>query len=248
MRNTLSWSLLILPIVALSGCTSLNRLGQVGEMQQLTQIRNPESGEDYNKVTMPMPKPLASVQTENSLWKAGARSFFKDQRAQDVGDILTITVQFTDQADFKNDSERKRDTTETIKAPNVLGYEKYLNNIFPDTVDKNNLVNFESHPTYKGHGAVKRAETLDVKVAATVTQLLPNGNLVVMGRQEIRVNNEIRELVITGVVRPQDIMATNTISYEKIAEARISYGGRGQISDIQQSPWGQQLLDVVSPF
>lgn len=248
MLKTMSIPLLLLTILALSGCTPLERLGQVGETPQLTQIRNPESNESYSKVTMPMPRPMANDQAENSLWKSGARSFFKDQRAQDIGDILTIQISIQDTADIKNDTDRKRDTVENVNAPNVLGYEKYLDKIFPSTVDKNNLVNFSSHPSYKGHGAVKRSETLNVKIAATVTQTLPNGNLVIIGRQEVRVNNEVRELLITGVVRPQDILAENTISYEKIAEARISYGGRGQISDYQQPPWGQQLVDAISPF
>jgi flagellar L-ring protein precursor FlgH len=129
-----------------------------------------------------------------------------------------------------------------------LGYESKLPNIFPKAVDPKNLVNFSSNPTYDGVGEIKRSESLNLKIAATVTQVLPNGNLVIIGRQEMRVNGEVREMQITGVVRPQDILAENTISYEKIAEARISYGGRGQISDIQQPPWGQQILDVISPF
>lgn len=247
-RKNIPSTLFVLIGLLLSGCTGLERLGQVGQMQKMTQIRNPQSDDGYNKVTMPMPNPEVSLTTENSLWRTGARSFFKDQRAADVGDILTILIQFNDSAKLKNDSQRSRNTTEHIEAPNVLGYEKYLPKIFPDTVQANNLVNFASNPTYQGHGQIDRSEALDVKVAATVTQLLPNGNLVIRGRQEIRVNNEVRELVITGIVRPQDIVATNTVSYEKIAEARISYGGRGQISDVQESPWGQQLFDVISPF
>jgi flagellar L-ring protein FlgH len=81
-----------------------------------------------------------------------------------------------------------------------------------------------------------------------VTQVLPNGNLVVQGRQELRVNFEVRELQITGVIRQQDISSTNTVSYTKLAEARISYGGRGQLTDVQQPRYGQQLLDIIAPF
>ncbi len=240
--------LLILTILSLNGCNSLERMGQIGEQPQLTQIRNPQSNDRYNKVTMPMPRPMQETQAENSLWRSGARSFFKDQRAQDIGDILTILISFSDNADFSNESSRSRVTTEHIEAPNFLGWESKLPLRFPRAVDPDNLINFKSNPTYKGKGDIKRAESLNVKIAATVTQILPNGNLVVIGRQEVRVNNEVREMVITGVVRPQDILAENVISYEKIAEARISYGGRGQITDVQQPPWGQQVLDVVSPF
>jgi flagellar L-ring protein precursor FlgH len=243
-----SLPLLLLTLLILVGCNSLEKLGQVGEIPQLTQIRNPQSNESYSKVTMPMPKQAANESAENSLWRAGARSFFKDQRAQDIGDILTIQIVVSDGADFKNESSRSRKTTEHIDMPNLLGYESKLPNIFPKAVDPKNLVNFSSNPTYDGVGEIKRSESLNLKIAATVTQVLPNGNLVIIGRQEMRVNGEVREMQITGVVRPQDILAENTISYEKIAEARISYGGRGQISDIQQPPWGQQILDVISPF
>lgn len=235
-------------ILTLTGCHTMEKLGQIGEQPQLTQIRNPQSNEQYTKVSMPMPRPMANDQTENSLWKSGARSFFKDQRAQDIGDILTIQIALTDNADFKNNSTSKRITSDSVKMPNFLGYDDKLAEILPNTVDKNNLINYSRTPSFSGDGTIKRSETLNVKIAATVTQVLPNGNLVVIGRQEVRVNNEVREMQITGVVRPQDIMAENTISYEKIAEARISYGGRGHISDAQQPPWGQQLVDAVSPF
>lgn len=248
MYKILSIPLLMLTLITLSGCNYLNELGQVGETPKLTKIRNPESDEDYHKVTMPMPKPMVQEQAENSLWRTGARSFFKDQRAQDVGDILTILISFKNKANMKNHTDIARTTSEHIEAPNLLGYEADLARVLPQAIDPKNLVNFSSKPSNVSEGAIKREETIDFKVAATVVQVLPNGNLVVMGRQEMRVNNEVREMLITGIIRPQDILAENTISYEKIAEARISYGGRGQISDIQQAPWGQQVLNIISPF
>jgi flagellar L-ring protein precursor FlgH len=81
-----------------------------------------------------------------------------------------------------------------------------------------------------------------------VTQVLPNGNLVVAARQEIVVNSELRELKVTGVVRPQDIASDNTVLHDRMAEARIQYGGRGQMTDLQSPRWGQQLMDILLPF
>lgn len=246
--NFYSNSLLVLSALALTGCNALNNLGQVGETPKLTQIRNPESDENYNKISMPMPQTMAEDRGENSLWKTGARSFFKDQRAHDVGDILTILISFKSKADFKNETDLSRQTSESIQVPNLMGYESEFKKVFPNAVNPAQFVNYNSNPTNTSQGAIKREETIDFKIAATVTQVLPNGNLVVRGRQEMRVNNEVREMLLTGIVRPQDILAENTISYEKIAEARISYGGRGQLSDIQQNPWGQQVLNIISPF
>ncbi|MBP6986234.1 MAG: flagellar basal body L-ring protein FlgH [Alphaproteobacteria bacterium] len=248
LKRTLHLPIYVLIAATLSGCNAVEKLAQAGQTPQLTQIRNPESNDSYTKVSMPMPRPIASEMTENSLWKAGARSFFKDQRAQDIGDILTIQISIQDTADMKNNTSSQHETVESASIDNVLGYEKYLNKVLPKTVDPSSLVKAKNSPSFKGSGAIKRSESLNVKIAAVVTQILPNGNLVVMGRQEVRVNDEVRELLITGIVRPQDILAENTISYEKIAEARISYGGRGHITNAQQPPWGYQALDAIMPF
>jgi flagellar L-ring protein precursor FlgH len=81
-----------------------------------------------------------------------------------------------------------------------------------------------------------------------VTDRLPNGNFVIAGRQEVRVNSELRELRIAGVIRPEDISSRNTIDYFKVAEARIAYGGRGTISRVQKPRYGQRLYEFVVPF
>jgi flagellar L-ring protein precursor FlgH len=131
---------------------------------------------------------------------------------------------------------------------NLLGYESYLGKVFPDAVDKSNLADLGATSSNSGAGSVDRREQIDLTIAAVVTDVLPNGNLVIAGRQQVRVNYEVRDLLITGIVRPEDISNVNTIQHSQIAEARISYGGEGQITDVQQPRYGQQLLDIVMPF
>ena len=232
----------------LCSCTALQRLSEVNEPPRLSEITNPLANPNYTPVTTPMPMTYEeNYSGENSLWKTGARGFFKDQRAQRVGDILTINISINDKATMKDDTTSARQNTETMDAINFFGYEKYLGKIFPSTVNKASLLDYSSNPTHTGTGKIDRSDVLDTKVAAIINQILPNGNLVVSGRQEVRVNNELRELLITGIVRPEDISSSNEISYERIAEARISYGGRGMVSDLNQLPWGQQVLHVLNP-
>lgn len=234
--------------VALSGCNALDRLSRVGETPELTPIKNPVQEASYQPVTMPMPRPEPALYQPNSLWRTGTKAFFKDQRAALIGDVLTVNIEIADQASLENTTERKRTTTETDSAASLLGFEANLAKILPDGVNPLSLVDIDGSTTNLGEGTVDRSETIALKIAAVVTQVLPNGNLVIQGRQEIRVNYEVRELYINGVVRPQDISSGNTIDYDKIAEARIAYGGRGIITDVQQPRYGTQLLDIVYPF
>jgi flagellar L-ring protein precursor FlgH len=234
--------------LALSGCNTLERLSSVGEEPGLTPIENPVRASNYQPVTMPMPRPESALYRPNSLWRTGAKAFFKDQRAALVGDVLTVNIEIEDQATLANTSERKRTTEETDSLSALLGYEQSLNAILPEAVDPTNMLNIDGATTNRGEGTIEREETITLKIAAVVTQVLPNGNLVIQGRQEIRVNYEVRELYINGVVRPQDISSANTISYDKVAEARVAYGGRGIISDVQQPRYGTQLLDIIYPF
>jgi len=182
------------------------------------------------------------------LWRTGSRAFFKDQRAARVGDILTVTINIKDKATLNNSSKRARDNTENAGADAFLGYEKSLAKLLPEAIDNTKLIELKSKTSNDGNGQIARDEAIQLKIAAVITQVLPNGNLVLQGRQEIRVNFEIRELVIAGVIRPEDINSDNTISSEKVAEARISYGGRGQISDVQQPRVGTQIFDILFPF
>jgi flagellar L-ring protein FlgH len=243
-RLILTGALLALGTIA-SGCSSIDRLSQIGEAPKLNAIENPTTQPGYKPVQMPMPKPEVASYSPNSLWRNGSRAFFKDQRAARVGDLLTVTVNFTDKANIANETQRSRTSKEDSGVTNFIGAQTITqaNKILPGRI-----LTTDSTASSDGKGSVNRQEALQTNVAAVVTQVLPNGNLVVEGKQEIRVNFEIRELIVAGIVRPEDIQSDNTIDSSKIAQARIAYGGRGQITDVQQPRYGQQVMDVLLPF
>jgi flagellar L-ring protein precursor FlgH len=229
-----------------SNCSSIDRLKSIGEQPPLSSIDNPTTKPAYKPVQMPMPTPQPATYNPNSLWRNGSRAFFKDQRAHQVGDILTVKVNINDTAQFANETQRSRTTTEDSAITNFLGANTIANPakaVLPGT-----LLQTNGDSSTDGKGTINRQEELQTNVAAVVTQALPNGNLVIEGKQEIKVNFEIRELVVAGIVRPEDIDSDNTIDLPKIAEARVAYGGRGQITDFQQAPYGQQVMDVILPF
>ena len=233
---------------SLAACAAGDRLADVGRAPNLSAIEDPTAQPGYKPVRMPMPDVHPVSYASNSLWRQGSRAFFKDQRAARVGDIMTVRVRVTDRAQLDNQTQRSRKNGESLGAENLLGFETQYGKLLPDDVKAEALVNAESNSSSQGAGSVRRSEQLVTNVAAVVTQVLPNGNLVVEGKQEIRVNFEIRELIVAGVVRPEDIEADNTIDSTKIAQARIAYGGRGQITDVQQPRYGQQVMDIVLPF
>jgi flagellar L-ring protein precursor FlgH len=230
----------------LGGCSSLDRIRNLGEQPALASIESPTAKPGYKPVHMPMPEPTTAVYNENSLWRSGSREFFKDQRAHQVGDILTVTVNITDTAKTANETQRSRSNSEDSGVSDFLGSKTIKN---PATaILPGKILTAESTASSDGKGSINRQEAVQTNVAAVVTQVLPNGNLVVEGKQELRVNFEVRELVVAGIVRPEDIQSDNTIDSTKIAEARIAYGGRGQITDVQQARYGQQALDILLPF
>jgi flagellar L-ring protein precursor FlgH len=227
------------------GCVSLERLRWLGDAPPLDAINNPTTQAGYKPVQMPMPAPQPAVYQPNSLWRTGSRAFFKDQRANQVGDILTVKVRFNDKATLENETSRSRSMEEDSGITNFFGKPKVpiMNAAVPTRIFTG-----DSTSSSDGKGSIDRREELWTNVAGVVTQVLPNGNLVIEGKQEVRVNFEIRELIVAGIVRPEDIESDNTIDSAKIAEARIAYGGRGQIMDMQQPRYGQQVLDIILPF
>ncbi len=231
----------------LGGCNMLQRLSDVGATPKVTLIENPNTKEDYRPVVLPMPRPQATQYASNSLWRPGARAFFKDQRASTIGDILTVTININDGAKIDNETTRARDGSEDLGISGLVGLETIIPSKIGE-INMDNLAGIESESSSTGKGTVDRKEEIDITIAAIVTQILPNGNMVISGSQEVVVNYEKRILQITGVIRPEDIDATNMIQHTQIAEARIIYGGRGLISDLQQPRYGQQIFDVIFPF
>ena len=234
--------------VGLSACNGLKRMSEIGEPPKFSEIDNPTHEKGYSPVSLPMPAPEVARRSPNSLWRPGARAFFRDQRAQRIGDILTVNVVIADEASLSSSTSATRSTDEDVDIDTLLGFETKAAKLLPKGVNPAQLLDIDSTSTNSGNGSIDREEDIELKLAALIVQVLPNGNMVIHGRQEVRVNHEMREVQVAGIIRPEDISSTNTIDYDKIAEARIAYGGRGTISDLQQPRWGTQVLDVILPF
>lgn len=208
------------------------------------------------RVSVPMPpaiiEPVRTGSARASLFSRQAEALFSDQRADDVGDILTVIISIDDRARLRNSTDRQREGGSSIGFPTFFGYGAKIAAILPGIsradLPSGDIVDISSQTEASGSGAINRGEQIDLKVAALVIEKLPNGTLVVAGRQEIKVNHELRELRMAGIVRPADIRNDNTISYDKIAEARIAYGGRGTLSRQQERSYGEDALDVVLPY
>lgn len=247
MRNSVI-ILLSIFVLSLSSCTeTVEKLKRVGKAPELANVELPETEDDNYDAEEMAVKHEARKRRTNSLWQPGSKTFFRDSRAWKVGDIVKIKVKVSDSAQLDNTSRQSRSGKDNIGVPSVLGT-KNIKKLLPSDADPTNLVSTNSSRNHQGSGNISRREAIQTVIAATVTQILNNGNLVLLGRQEIRVNSELREIKVTGIIRPRDISADNSVSSDQIAEARISYGGRGTISDVQQPRVGSQIIDIVSPF
>lgn len=236
---------LLLAILSLSACGRLDHLGKPPSLSPTT-----ETPEHVAMLWPGLPlhtQPQRAVDRA-SLWSGGQQSLLGDQRAIKKGDILTVVIELDEQAEISNDTNRSRGSSEDLKVPGLLGLPQRAAKHLPDGASLDEAVSIDSASVSKGKGSVKRKEKLTLRVAATVIDVLPNGVLSISGTQELRVNFELRELLVSGYVRPQDISRQNEITYDKIASARVSYGGRGQITDVQQPRYGQQVLDALLPF
>jgi flagellar L-ring protein FlgH len=246
----------LLTILCLSACSQLENIGKEPEISP--SLHSQHSIAQPNLVNYnPAPKlpQISSNQVNNapphaqsSLWQSGPSSLFGDRRAKQVGDILTVDIVIDDKAEFNNKTERKRTSNNNSSISAGFGVDTAIEKILPSPLSIKPGLESVGDANTVGDGKINRREKINLKIAAIVTNILPNGNMVIQGSQEVRVNYELRDLQVTGLIRPEDISRRNTISYEKIAEARISYGGRGQVSGLQQPRYGDQFFDVVSPF
>lgn len=234
-----------LAMMALAGCSKLDEIGKPPEFTPMAQSR------EHSAMINPA-LPLAIRETtaadRASLWSGTRQSLLGDRRAVQPGDILTVVIEIDEQAEISNASDRSRTGSESLGVPDFLGLPQSIDRRLPDGAASERLIGINSNSSSSGDGSVRRNEKLTLRVAATVVERLPNGVLSISGSQELRVNFELRELLVTGYVRPADISRQNEITYDKIASARVSYGGRGQITAVQQPRYGQQVLEAVLPF
>ncbi len=240
MRNLL---IVTAAAIAVTGCSTVAET-----------VRGPELAPDaYPATLVPVSQVYGREETPraasaNSLWRTGARTFCGDQRARRIGDILTVNIDIDDRAQTQNTTSRNRTNNISGGISNFFGLENSLGRAFPGGFDPQNLVGLDGQSVSNGTGSINRSEKVSLTIAAVVTDVLSNGNMVIQGRQEVRTNRELRELTVAGIVRPEDITAANTISHTQIAEARISYGGRGDVSRMQATPAAQSLVERFSPF
>lgn len=216
---------------------------------QLAPVGTPAALTGGHQQSMPQPTQAAyEAPASNSLWRAGSRSFFNDQRASRLGDILTVQIEINDSAELSNSSNRNRQASTSAGVSNFFGLETIASQVLNNAFDPANMISADAESDHRGTGAINREEKIELTVAAVIVDRLPNGNLVIAGRQEVRINGELRELTVSGIIRPEDVTSDNKINHTQIAEARISYGGRGSISAVQRPNWGQRTADAITPW
>ncbi len=237
-------------LIALTSCANqMTELENVGSAPALEQVMIPMEKNNYEPIEWNLDEEIDDRPSHaNSLWAPGARAFFKDIKARRIGDILKVIVSVSDKAEIDNTTTRTRDHKEKSAATRIFGLEEKIVGMLPGVANPAALLDVASANNSSGTGTIAREEIITTEIAAMVTQILPNGNLVIHGDQEIRVNFEVRKITIDGIIRPEDIAADNSIDSRQIAEARISYGGRGQITNVQQPRIGNQIIDILSPF
>lgn len=202
-----------------------------------------------------IPEPLEEIQTEasgatseGSLWPGEQHSLYADHKARTTGDILTITIAEKASASKMASTDSDRSSSISASLPNLLGLENSNLLAQNPNLDLSALVKADFANSFEGSGKTVRKEDLVASLTTQVIQVYPNGNLKIRGGKEVRVNNETQVIYLTGIVRPVDIMANNTIDSKHVLNARISYTGKGAISDKQHPGWLTRVIDNVWPF
>lgn len=248
MTKNVKLALICATSAVLFSCSAqLDNLSKVGKAPALEGIEVPMEKDAYEPIEWEVEK-NPQKKYSNSLWQQGSREFFKDLQSKQVGDIIKVKVSIKDKAEIDNSTSRSRNSADTANAPSIFGLENKILGALPGQADKSSLLSIGSTNSSTGTGKIDREEIVETEIAAMVTQILPNGNLVIHGDQEIRVNFEVRKVTVDGIIRQGDIAADNSIASSLIAEARISYGGRGHITSAQQPRIGNQIIDILSPF
>ncbi len=205
---------------------------------------------------MTQPAQMASLASHDatangSLWvENGGRSLgemFVNAKARRIGDIVTIRI-------VESSSASNKASTDTDRASSLdVGLSSFfkLEDEFPSTQAFFNpfspaQASYESE--FEGTGSTVRSGALEAYISARIVQILPNGNFVIEGNREVRVNNENQIITLTGVVRPRDISGENVVQSTYIADARISYSGSGIVNDQQRPGWLVRILDNIWPF
>lgn len=199
-------------------------------------------------VVPPVPPPWMTEKVEEkqtgSLWTDTSSSLWKDVKACRVGDIVTITVSEQSQAS-------KQSSTQTGKTKDFSGDFKFVGLTAGDklVMDQGNFGykgKFDNQ--FQGNGVTSKADSMSTYMTATVVQVLPNGNLLIRGSRWTKVNDELQQIVLEGVVRPNDINRKNEVLSQNIADAKIFFTGKGPVTAQQKPGWLLQFLDVVNPF
>jgi len=243
---------ILISLFLLASCQdTVDKLRRVGKAPDFENIELPTIEEDEEEIERReerLRSQHAHMRKTNSLWQPGSTKFFRDSRAWKVGDIIRVVVEIKDNASLNNSTQQNRSGKDNLGLSNLFGKEKAIQANLPTTANLGSLVSTNSSRNHTGSGNISRKEDVKTEIAATVTKVLPSGNLVVQGHQEVRVNYELREIKVAGIIRPKDITSDNSIKTNQMAEARISYGGRGVVSDMQQPRAGSQVIDIISPF
>ena len=244
--------ILFFSLFLLSSCGStVEKLSRVGKAPNFAKIEIPAIEENVVEEKRRYTQTEVSekyAQRVNSLWSPGSNNFFRNKHNWKVGDIVVVKVNITDSAKIDNSTQHSRKGSDKVGIPNILGVENKIAQVLSNTGDPANLINSTNQHQHQGTGNISRKEDIRAGIAAVITQILSNGNLIIQGKQEVRINSELREVTVAGIIRSKDITDENTIASEQMAEARISYGGRGVVSDAQEPRVGNQVLDILSPF